>query len=96
MKYHITITDNETGKVFDEADTNCIIGSYQNEGGAASITLGYHCTDTDVALVIMGVEEGVRHIKKKKGILFTALVEMLASSYETEDKSAELRKSEEN
>lgn len=33
-KYHITITDNETGKVYVDLDTDCIIGAYSVEGGA--------------------------------------------------------------
>ena len=31
MKYHITITDNKTGEVYENKDCVCIIGAYSSE-----------------------------------------------------------------
>ena len=37
MKFHITITNNETREILADTDTDCIVGAYAAEGGASSI-----------------------------------------------------------
>ena len=39
MKFHITITDNETGKTIHESDTNAILAGIHTEEGADAIVL---------------------------------------------------------
>jgi hypothetical protein len=64
-KYHITITENETGKVHYDEDTNIIIGAmHLGKDGVASIgaVVG---NAFDVAATIDGVNMAIKSIGKQ-------------------------------
>lgn len=64
MKFHITITDNETGETLKDCDACCIIGAC-NEGEHTAVLAALHCTATDLANAIDGTEEAVAHVKRE-------------------------------
>ena len=76
MKLHITITDNETGNVIHEADTNAVIAGCKTEEGAAAIC-SVKCDDIELASAIFAAEEAIRAIKKQKGFMFAILTKVL-------------------
>lgn len=47
LRYHIKITDNETGEVITERDYSCIIGGFGFDGGATEGRL-YACNTISV------------------------------------------------
>lgn len=57
-KFNIKITDNETGKVLQEADTCAIIGGFVNDEGAVGILLT-HCKPMDHAKAINAAEAAI-------------------------------------
>ncbi len=60
-RFHIKITNNETGEVLQEADTCAIIGGYTNDEGAVGILLA-HCSPLDHARAINAAETAINHI----------------------------------
>lgn len=57
-KFHIRISNNETGEVLQEADTCAIIGGYVNDEGAVGMLLT-HCSPLDHARAINAAESAV-------------------------------------
>lgn len=75
MKLHITITDNETGKVLHETDANAIIGGCKTDEGSQGICIA-SCSDFDLSMTINSAEEVIHNIKKQKGPAFAIATEM--------------------
>lgn len=63
-KFHITITDNETGRVIQEADTCAIIGGYTNEDGACGMAV-VSCGPVDLARAVNAAEAAVDAMYQK-------------------------------
>lgn len=61
-KFHITLTNNETGNVFD-ADSDCIIGSVVTGKGARSFSL-CSCTSLELLKGIYAVLDAVEYLRK--------------------------------
>lgn len=38
LGFHVKITDNETGEVLNDLDTNCIIGAFGSDTGALEVS----------------------------------------------------------
>jgi hypothetical protein len=76
MKFHITITDKETGKAIYDEDTNAVIGGCKTEGGSQSIVVAA-CGDFDLSIAVGAAENAARTIKKQKGRTFTIMTDML-------------------
>lgn len=75
-KFHIKITDNETGEVLQESDTCAIIGGYATEDGAVGMALA-HCNARDHAKAIHAAETAIntaytRNPELKIAVLLTA------------------------
>ena len=60
LKYHIKITDNETGEVITESDRNCIIAGLGNEKGAAELCV----FDCDLISIIGTVKAALFAIER--------------------------------
>lgn len=98
MKFHIIITDTETGKVVHEADTNAIIGGYKTEGGSDSICVA-SCDDFDLSCSIVAARDAISAIEKQKGPVFTAMTKMMPELLKVakeETTESEEKKSEED
>ena len=63
--FHITITDNETGRVIQEADTCAIIGGYTIDDGATGMAV-VHCNDIELAHALNAAEAAVAATYQKK------------------------------
>lgn len=57
-KFHITIADNETGEIIQEADTCAIVGGYTTDNGATGILLT-HSNVLDHARAVNAAEHAV-------------------------------------
>lgn len=57
-KFNIKITDNETGEVIQEANTNAIIGGYATEEGAAGLACS-SCGAFTLAAAINAAETAI-------------------------------------
>ena len=58
MKFHITITDNETGDVMQDTDACAIIGGFNN--GVTTCTFAAtNCGPFDIARTLASAEEAV-------------------------------------
>lgn len=64
MKYHVTITDNETGEVIRDMDTNAIAASIDSEDFVAEI---FHtrCTSDELVGVVAVLQLILSKIKKR-------------------------------
>ena len=83
-KFNIKITDNETGKVIQEADTCCIIGGYVNDEGAAGMCV-VHCNSIDYAKALNAAETAINTAYKNQPEL--KLLTLLTSAHcTTEEK----------
>lgn len=61
LKFHITITNNETGETLNDCDTATIIGAYATEGGVQCLGM----TDSDpytLAETVNGAKDIVKTI----------------------------------
>lgn len=38
LRFHVKITDNETGEIINDLDTNCIVGAFGSEIGALEVS----------------------------------------------------------
>lgn len=63
MKYHITITNNETGEIVHDYDTNAVIGGFSVEGGAAAIGLTA-CPSIITAFTIAAAQTAINKIRE--------------------------------
>lgn len=75
-KFHIKITDNETGEVLFDTDTCAITGGYVTEDGAVGIALA-HCNTRNHAKAIHAAETSINHLysnhpELKLAVLLTA------------------------
>lgn len=57
-KFHITITDNETGETLKEADACAIIGACNEDKHTASIVLS-QCSTLDLLSTLRGVSAAI-------------------------------------
>jgi hypothetical protein len=60
LKYHVKITDNETGEVLNHLDTNCIIGAFGNEIGALEISV----FDCKMISILATVEAALKAVER--------------------------------
>lgn len=66
LKFHLTLTDNETGEVIHDGDINAIIGAATNED--RTMLFGQTaCGLLDLARTIAGAEKATEEIKQNGG-----------------------------
>ena len=63
-KFHITVTENETGKTYIDTDTDAIIAGV-NLDDTVSIVGHIHCTKTDHAFLIDSLRESLLEQENK-------------------------------
>lgn len=89
MKFHITITDNETGETLKDRDACCIIGAC-NVGEYTEGMALVHCSAPDLANAINGAEKSINHMKSEHPELELLLkIKHLFDDLETEDEEPE-------
>ena len=76
MKLRVTITDNETGDILREYNTNAFIAGCKTENGIEAGLTG-ECDDFDLAATICVTELAVRSVKKQKGFMFVIMTKLL-------------------
>ncbi len=66
MKFHITITNNETGKIVVDQDTDCIIGSIDDAGDDTHSFSYVHCHRVALMATLTGamveIEKSIRRL----------------------------------
>lgn len=82
-KFHIKITNNETGEVLQEADTCAIMGGYTVDDGAVGIALA-ECSASEHGMAIHAAEQAIKHVYQNRPELMFAV--MLASAKSTTEK----------
>lgn len=69
MRYHLTITDNETGKVVHEKDVGAIIAAVHSNKGTGNILIASGINSLDLAAVVeaayFSAEAGIRKLPKE-------------------------------
>lgn len=53
-KFHITIKDNETGEIFLDRDTSCVVGALDEPGGTTGVFGNTHCNAIELAATATG------------------------------------------
>jgi hypothetical protein len=79
-KFHIKITNNETGEVLQEADTCAIMGGYTVDDGAVGMALT-DCSAREHGRAINAAEQTIKHVYQSHPELMFAV--MLASAKST-------------
>lgn len=85
-KFHIKITDNETGEVLQEADTCAIVGGYVNEEGSVGMAL-IHCNTLEHAKAIHAAEASINQMYSRRPEL--KLLVLLTSANSTIEERTE-------
>ena len=86
-KFHIKITNNETGEVLQEADTCAIMGGYTVDEGAVGMAL-VDCSTREHGMAINAAEQAIEHVyQNHPGLRFAAMFASANST--TEEKRAE-------
>ena len=88
MKYHITITNNETGEIVHDYDTSAVIGGISLKEGVAAIGLTA-CPSLVTALTIDGAQIAINKIRDDNPKvammeLFLAMKDALENDGDTE------------
>lgn len=76
MKYHLTITNNETHEILRDEDINVAIGGYDTDNDDHGFCVG-SCSDLDLAAAILSAERSIKQIKIKKGTEFNLLLQLV-------------------
>ena len=84
-KFHITITNNETGETLHDLDTKAIVGAILDDDGTFSVAFN-KCDVVDMLNVIDGVERTLKHLYKKNPELF--FLKAMAEKEESETEEA--------
>lgn len=61
LKYHITLTDNETGEVIHDGDIEAIIGAFSTETRTAAIAKT-SCSLRGLVATIVAAEDAIEHV----------------------------------
>ena len=85
MKFHITITDNETGKVIHDVDVNAIVGGISISDTDVHGLAIARCNELDLAKAVLAAENATKNIKKKKGAKFKRFVRVLSRRTTTDE-----------
>ena len=64
MKYHLTITDNDTGKIIENADCCCVIGAYANE----TIATEFYVMNGDAIPIIATAYAALKTIERMAAV----------------------------
>ena len=62
LRFHITITDKETGETLHDSDANVIIGAF-GDGEETCALSRTHCSLKDMAIAVMAAEDTVANLK---------------------------------
>lgn len=62
-RYHITITDNETGEIKCDSDSAAIIGAYDTDNNATACLCSLACDGMVLSATIMGVLQILDRVK---------------------------------
>lgn len=65
LRFHITITDKETGETLHDSDANVIIGAYGDGENTCSL-VKTHCSLKDMAIAVIATEGAVANLKAAK------------------------------
>lgn len=87
-KFHLTVTDNETGEAIHETDINAMIGAvHLGEGFAQGMCLAGGCNLVELAETVKGAEETLERVYKEDPML--RLLTSLMDGKIEENKEAE-------
>lgn len=64
-KYHISIIDLETGENIADADTDCIIGAYEDAEHATNSIAYTACDSATLTLTVIGAEKSAKRLREK-------------------------------
>ena len=62
-RFHVTITDNETGEVIHDKDTTAIIGGFEN-GDKTTMLVFTDCNFVDIACTLTAAKQAINAITK--------------------------------
>ncbi len=88
LRFHITITDKETGETLHDSDANVIIGAY-GDGEETCALANTHCSLKDMSIAVLATNNAIAQLKANHEEL-RPLVELM-----TLFKDAEREKQEE-
>lgn len=57
MKFHLTVKDNESGRIVHDIDCNAIVGALATENGTTNQLAIVHCTGEELFFVCKGAKD---------------------------------------
>lgn len=60
LRYHVKITDNETGEVTEDFDSNCIVGAFGHDTGAIELSI----FDCNMISILVTVEAALKAVER--------------------------------
>jgi len=77
LKFHIKITDNETGRIIEDADIACIFGGIGFEDSTAQIALAHEASTLSVAKALIAANKVIEKVVNECGADVKAVCEIL-------------------
>ena len=74
MKYHITLTDNETGEIITDADIFAIFGAIAHEDGVAQCAFSHGASNMQTACALVAANEVLEMVVNDCGEMMKELV----------------------
>lgn len=75
MKFHITITDNETGEILHDADSDAILASIYTEETTATVGL-VNCNLISLSIALTGLMKLESEIKESEPLAYLLAKDM--------------------
>lgn len=62
LKYHVKITDNETGEVIEDTDALAVIGSIAKAESVAICAMNHRTTNFQLAAALIAANDAIEHV----------------------------------
>lgn len=77
LKYHIKITDNETGEVIEDSDALAVIGSIARAEGISVCAMNHRTTNFQLAASLIAANDAIEHVVNHSDPRLIELIETL-------------------
>ena len=77
LKYHIKITDNETGEVIEDSDALAVIGSIAHAESVAVCAMNHRTTNFQLAASLIAANDAIEHVVNNSDPRLIELIETL-------------------
>ena len=85
LKYHIKITDNETGEVIDDTDFLCMFGAIGIKNGVRQCALSHAANNFQTAATLIGANDVIEMVVNECGEKMRELIKAMLEERKSND-----------